>query len=183
MHGQWLPLLQINNSVSRWQNWVEKWQLSEIIKRRRYLQSVSKFMADTNWRLASEAGSAELHTHHLADRKPSRANSLTIAKLLQNFKLPRCRVMRDEVGEGRAKREGEHHLSQLNRNWLSPSRERCEGWDWIIGLLPRGVCVYDLCVCQILPQDEPETQLQMGCSCFPKSIKDCCVTPGTSIIK
>lgn len=115
------------------------------------LESVSKFRADTKWDSELEAGSAELHTHHLADRKPSRPNSPTIDKLLLNFKLPRYRVMKDEVGEGRGEKEGKHHLSQLNRNWLSPSREGCEGWDWLIWSLPRGgVCT--VCVSNTLPR-------------------------------
>lgn len=121
-----------------------KWQFSDIIRG----ADVSGVFQSSR-RIQTEAQRSGLeaqsfHMHHLADRKPSRPNSLTIDKLL-NFKLPRCRTMKDEVGEGRREKEGKHHLSQLNRNWLSPSGERCEGWDWIMGLLPRGgvctVCV------------------------------------------
>lgn len=123
---------------SRWQNWVENdnFQTSS-----QGLMSRERFWVHGGNKLRLSIRGWKLHTHHLADREPSRQNSLTIDKLLLNFKLPRCRAMKDEVGEGWGEKEGKHHLSQLNRNWLSPSRERCEGWDWVIGSLPRGgVC-------------------------------------------
>lgn len=140
MCSQWRPQLKINNSVSCWQKWAENdnFQTSS--------EGLMSPVFQSSRRMQTEAQHSGLkaqsfHTHHLADRKPSRLNSLTIDKLLLNFKLPRCRMMKDEVGEGEGEKEGKHHLSQLNRNWLSPSGERCEGWDWIMGLLPKGgVC-------------------------------------------
>lgn len=69
--------------------------------------------------------------------------------------------MEDEVGGGGGERKERRHLSQLNRNRLSPRRGRCEGWDWIIGLLPAVSCEH-----RALPPDELEILLSSSRGCY-----------------
>lgn len=85
MCSQWLFQLQINNSVSCWQNWVKNDSFQASSEWLMSWECISKFIADTNWDSALEAGSVEHHMHHLADRKPLRPNRLAIDKLLLNF--------------------------------------------------------------------------------------------------